>query len=74
MLEKKITDQTAEKVIEIVGLSKSFGSYKVLENASVNLYKGENLVVLAKSGTRKSVLIKILIGLLRPDKGLVRVL
>ncbi|MGY3053777.1 phospholipid/cholesterol/gamma-HCH transport system ATP-binding protein [Pedobacter sp. UYEF25] len=74
MLEKKITDQTAEKVIEIVGLDKSFGSYDVLENASLSLYKGENLVVLGKSGTGKSVLIKIIIGLLRPDHGLVKVL
>lgn len=71
---KKLTDTNTEKVIEIKGLNKAFGSYVVLENASLDLYKGENLVVLGKSGTGKSVLIKIIIGLLKPDSGLVNVL
>ena len=74
MIEKQFTDESVEKVIEIKGLNKSFGSYTVLENASLDLYKGENLVVLGKSGTGKSVLIKLLIGLLKPDSGLVKVL
>jgi phospholipid/cholesterol/gamma-HCH transport system ATP-binding protein len=74
MKEKPFTDQKAEKVIEIKGLKKSFGNYSVLENASLDVYKGENLVVLGKSGTGKSVLIKIIIGLLKPDSGLVSVL
>jgi len=74
MREKQFTDQQAEKVIEIKGLNKSFGNYSVLENASLDVYKGENLVVLGKSGTGKSVLIKIIIGLLKPDSGLVSVL
>jgi phospholipid/cholesterol/gamma-HCH transport system ATP-binding protein len=74
MREKQFTDQQAEKVIEIKGLNKSFGNYRVLENASLDVYKGENLVVLGKSGTGKSVLIKIIIGLLKPDSGLVSVL
>jgi len=69
-----MTDFSAEKVIEIVALNKAFGSYQVLEGANLNLYKGENLVVLGKSGTGKSVLIKIIVGLLRPDSGLVNVL
>lgn len=74
MLAKKITDEQTEKVIEIKGLYKAFGDYKVLEDATLNLYQGENLVVLGKSGTGKSVLIKIIIGLLSPDSGLVKVL
>ncbi|MGN7989599.1 ABC transporter ATP-binding protein [Pedobacter sp. 22226] len=74
MREKQFTDESIEKVIEIKGLNKSFGNYTVLENASLDLYKGENLVVLGKSGTGKSVLIKIIIGLLKPDSGLVKVL
>jgi phospholipid/cholesterol/gamma-HCH transport system ATP-binding protein len=73
MVQKEILNST-EKVIEIKNLYKAFGSYQVLENASLNLYKGENLVVLGKSGTGKSVLIKIIIGLLKPDSGLVNVL
>lgn len=74
MVSKKATDLQSDKVIEISGLDKAFGSYKVLENASLNLHKGENLVVLGKSGTGKSVLIKIIVGLLRPDNGKVIVL
>ena len=69
-----MTDFSAEKVIEIKELDKAFGSYQVLEGANLDLYKGENLVVLGKSGTGKSVLIKIIVGLLRPDSGLVNVL
>jgi phospholipid/cholesterol/gamma-HCH transport system ATP-binding protein len=63
-----------EKVIEIKGLYKSFGSYHVLKGVDLHLNKRENLVVLGKSGTGKSVLIKILVGLLTPDQGEVRVL
>lgn len=74
MKEKPLTDPNAEKVIEIKGLNKSFGTFDVLKNVDLNLYRGENLVVLGKSGTGKSVLIKIIIGLLTPDAGLVSVL
>jgi phospholipid/cholesterol/gamma-HCH transport system ATP-binding protein len=63
-----------EKVIEIKGLNKSFGNYHVLKGVDLELYKGENLVVLGKSGTGKSVLIKIIVGLLTPDEGEVKVL
>ncbi|MFC3560315.1 ABC transporter ATP-binding protein [Pedobacter jamesrossensis] len=69
MISKSITNPQSEKVIEIKGLNKAFGAYQVLENASLDLYKGENLVVLGKSGTGKSVLIKIIVGLLSPDSG-----
>ncbi|MBG6236122.1 phospholipid/cholesterol/gamma-HCH transport system ATP-binding protein [Pedobacter sp. CAN_A7] len=74
MTEKKLTDPNQEKVIEIKGLYKSFGNYHVLKDVDLDVYKGENLVVLGKSGTGKSVLIKIIIGLLTPDQGMVKVL
>ena len=74
MEQKKITDLGLEKVIEIKGLDKSFGELMVLSSANLDLIKGENLVVLGKSGTGKSVLIKIIVGLLKPDKGTVNVL
>jgi phospholipid/cholesterol/gamma-HCH transport system ATP-binding protein len=74
-MEQKIaTDTSKEKVIEIKGLNKSFGSLDVLKEVDIELYKGENLVVLGKSGTGKSVLIKIIVGLLKPDTGSVVVL
>ncbi len=56
-------------VIEINNLKKSFGKLEVLKNISLKLYNGENLVVLGKSGTGKSVLIKCIIGLLRDYEG-----
>lgn len=60
-------------VIEIVNLMKSFGSQKVLANASLKLFEGENLVVLGKSGSGKSVLIKCIVGLLHADSGVINV-
>lgn len=73
-MEQKKTIETQEKVIEIRGLYKSFGNYHVLRGVDLNLFKRENLVVLGKSGTGKSVLIKIIVGLLTPDAGMVNVL
>jgi phospholipid/cholesterol/gamma-HCH transport system ATP-binding protein len=63
-----------EPVISIRGLYKSFGEMHVLKNIDLDVFKGENLVVLGRSGAGKSVLIKILVGLLAPDKGIVKVL
>lgn len=63
-----------EKVINIRGLYKSFGPNRVLQGVDLDLYKGENIVVLGRSGTGKSVLIKIIAGLLKPDAGTVNVL
>jgi phospholipid/cholesterol/gamma-HCH transport system ATP-binding protein len=63
-----------EPVISISGLFKSFGDLHVLRGVDFELFKGENVAVLGKSGTGKSVLIKIMVGLLKPDKGEVIVL
>lgn len=63
-----------EPAIRIRGLSKAFDERVILRNVSLEVNKGENMVVLGRSGAGKSVLIKILIGLLPPDKGEVRVL
>jgi phospholipid/cholesterol/gamma-HCH transport system ATP-binding protein len=62
-----------ETVIEISDLCKSFGTQNVLKNFSMKLYNGENLVMLGKSGSGKSVLIKCIVGLLRSDSGTIRV-
>lgn len=61
-------------VINIKDLRKSFGDLHVLRGVDLQLFKGENLVVLGRSGTGKSVLIKIISGLLTPDEGTVNVL
>ncbi|MFB9864987.1 ABC transporter ATP-binding protein [Rufibacter immobilis] len=74
MKKNKPIIDTSNSVINIRGLEKSFGDLDVLRGVDLDLYKGENLVVLGKSGTGKSVLIKIISGLLKPDAGVVNVL
>ncbi len=65
---------TDQKVISIKGLHKSFGDLQVLRGIDLDVHKGENVVVLGRSGSGKSVLIKIIAGLLKPDEGVVNVL
>jgi phospholipid/cholesterol/gamma-HCH transport system ATP-binding protein len=67
---KKLT----EEVIRIRGLKKAFGSNVVLDDFNLDLFKTEDLAVLGRSGSGKSVLIKCIIGLLDPDEGSVEVL
>jgi phospholipid/cholesterol/gamma-HCH transport system ATP-binding protein len=62
------------KVISIRGLKKAFDDFEVLKGVDMDLYQGENLVVLGRSGSGKSVLIKIIAGLLKADEGSVNVL
>jgi phospholipid/cholesterol/gamma-HCH transport system ATP-binding protein len=61
-------------VIKIRGVEKSFADYEVLRGIDLDLYQGENLVVLGRSGTGKSVLIKLISGLLTTDAGTIEVL
>lgn len=58
-----------DAVIQITDLKKSFGGNAVLKGLTITLHKGENLVVLGKSGSGKSVLIKCLVKLIEPDEG-----
>ncbi|MBN8696404.1 MAG: ATP-binding cassette domain-containing protein [Bacteroidetes bacterium] len=69
-----IATQDPETVISIRNLYKAFGDNKVLNGFNFDLKKGENVVVLGKSGSGKSVLIKCIIGLIQPDKGTINVL
>lgn len=64
----------SEAVISVKGLHVSFGDNHVLRGFNLDLKKGENIVVLGKSGSGKSVLIKCIIGLIMPDKGSIHVL
>lgn len=67
------TVHTSQAVIQISNLKKSFGTNSVLNNLTMNLNEGENIVVLGKSGSGKSVLIKCIIGLMKPDAGSIKV-
>ena len=66
-------NKTGKPVIEINNLKKSFDKQEVLKNVSLKLNDGENLVVLGKSGSGKSVLIKCIVGLLKSDGGTINV-
>lgn len=63
-----------EIVITVSGLVKSFGANDVLKDFDLKLKRGESLVVLGRSGSGKSVLIKCIIGLMTPDQGKITVL
>lgn len=63
----------ASSVLTINNLYKSFGNNHVLKDFSITLSKGENLAVLGKSGSGKSVLIKCIIGLIEADQGSIQV-
>lgn len=71
---KNHTNENENAVIKIKDLYKSFGTNEVLKGFNMNLLKGENLVVLGKSGSGKSVLIKCIIGLMKADKGSIDVM
>jgi phospholipid/cholesterol/gamma-HCH transport system ATP-binding protein len=75
---KRVSESSAttdnDPVIIIEGVKKSFGQQKVLNGINLELHKEENLVILGKSGSGKSVLIKCIVGLLHPDSGKITVL
>lgn len=70
----KTEEPTREPVIEIVELTKSFEEVHVLKGINLQVWKGENVAVLGKSGSGKSVLIKLMVGLLTPDQGSIQIL
>lgn len=61
-------------VIQITDVRKSFGENHVLNGFNMVLHEGENLVVMGKSGSGKSVMIKCLVGLMAPDSGYIEVM
>lgn len=69
-----VSPMDKKPIIEIKNLRKSFGDNHVLEGFNMELYEGENLVIMGKSGSGKSVMIKCLIGLEEPDSGTIAVM
>ncbi|MGZ5243113.1 MAG: ABC transporter ATP-binding protein [Bacteroidia bacterium] len=66
---EKYFDSTAETVIKVRDLKKAFGSNQVLNGISFDVHRGHNLVVLGRSGSGKSVLIKCIVQLIQQDAG-----
>lgn len=60
-------------MIEITGLHKTFNSHKVLDGLSVKIDSGETKVIIGRSGCGKSVLLKHIVGILKPDQGIVKI-
>ncbi len=81
MLDKQLREVSSKKTnsknlppaIQVESLSKSFGEQTVLKRISLEITQGETLSVLGRSGTGKSVLLKLIIGLHKPDSGSIRV-
>jgi phospholipid/cholesterol/gamma-HCH transport system ATP-binding protein len=71
--KQKAAAENTKPVINIKGLYKSFGENNILKGVDLVVNKGENLVVLGKSGSGKSILIKCLVGLVTADKGDIKV-
>lgn len=80
MLTREIITEAAglhevpDNVMVIGHLFKSFGNNRVLNDFNLELHRGENVAILGKSGSGKSVLIKCIIGLIQPDQGTINVL
>jgi phospholipid/cholesterol/gamma-HCH transport system ATP-binding protein len=73
-LQKQHTGSNKEAVVKMNHIKKRFGTKEVLTDISMQLFRGENLVVLGKSGQGKSVAIKCIVALLQQDEGTLEVL
>lgn len=63
------SEKNIKPVLELKNLKKSFGDNEVLKGFNLKLFEGENLVIMGKSGSGKSVMVKCLVGLIQPDSG-----
>jgi phospholipid/cholesterol/gamma-HCH transport system ATP-binding protein len=72
-MQKRTEEDGSSPVVAVENLRKSFGVLKVLDGISLSVNRAETLAVLGRSGTGKSVLLRLIIGLETPDSGLVRI-
>jgi phospholipid/cholesterol/gamma-HCH transport system ATP-binding protein len=73
MMQEQADQEGAVPVIAVVNLRKTFGTLKVLDGINLNVNRGETLAVLGRSGTGKSVLLRLIIGIETPDSGSVSI-
>ncbi|WP_458626096.1 ABC transporter ATP-binding protein [Winogradskyella sp. PC D3.3] len=73
-MKEETNIQDREVVLQVKDLHKSFGDNHVLNGFNMQLHKGENLVIMGKSGSGKSVMIKCLVGLMEADSGTITVM
>ena len=72
--KKDTQEKTSRKIkIQVRVLSKSFGKLAVLSDLDLDVFENESLVILGGSGSGKSVLIKCIVGILKPDSGSVKI-
>ena len=64
-----MAEDNRQPVLELKNITKSFGDNHVLKGFNLQLFEGENLTIMGKSGSGKSVMVKCLVGLLKPDGG-----
>ena len=74
MKQRHDAHENSVPAVAVENLHKSFGSQKVLNGITLTISRGETMAVLGRSGTGKSVLLRIIIGLVKPDSGSVRIL
>jgi phospholipid/cholesterol/gamma-HCH transport system ATP-binding protein len=67
------TAKSTTQPLAVTSVHKSFGSQKVLKGVDLTAERGQTVVVLGRSGTGKSVLLKLIVGLQRPDSGSIRI-
>ncbi len=68
------TSKNIAPILRIKDLKKSFGDNHVLNGFTLELFEGENLVLMGKSGSGKSVMIRCLVGLMQPDEGTLEIM
>jgi phospholipid/cholesterol/gamma-HCH transport system ATP-binding protein len=73
MKQGKVEEDGSAPVVAVDHLRKTFGSHTVLNGISLSVNRGETLAVLGRSGTGKSVLLRLIIGLEKPDSGSIRI-
>lgn len=74
ILDNLESEQSNRIMLDIKELHKAFEDNHVLNGFNLKLYEGENLVIMGKSGSGKSVMIKCMVGLMQPDSGSVKIM